>query len=352
MTAVSESPPAAERPVERPRFAFIDNARFWIMLTVVIAHPMFHFISLAPGRAIYIWLNLFMMPAFAMLSGYVSRNFTGTRKQMQRTISTLVIPYLLIEPIYQVFKRHYTGSPDPFVLLSPKWVAWWLAALFVWRMSTPIWRHLRHPILVSIVISLLAPLTEVPNVISMPKVLGMLPFYVIGMYMTMDRFERLSAARVRTASAAFLIAVGVACALYSTSWDVSWTKWRHRYDEPALDSAPLEGIAIRTVLIAVGLLMAFAVVSLTSRKESWMTRFGQRTLYCYLLHGVLVKYLEWETDAFPALRDLGWAGIGITIAGGIVLALLLMTKPVAVAFRPLFESKLDWAFRSRDRLPG
>ena len=83
-----------------------------------------------------------------------------------------------------------------------------------------------------------------------------------------------------------------------------------------------------------------------------MTRFGQRTLYCYLLHGVLVKYLEWETDAFPALRELGSVGISITIAGAIVLALLLMTKPFEVAFRPLFESKLDWAFRSRDRLPG
>jgi fucose 4-O-acetylase-like acetyltransferase len=133
---------------------------------------------------------------------------------------------------------------------------------------------------------------------------------------------------------------------------VSWTKWRHRYDEAALDATPLDGIAIRTVLIAVGILMAFAVVSLTSRKESWMTRFGQRTLYCYLLHGIVVKYLEWETDAFPALRDLGSVGISITIAGAIVVALLLMTKPVAVAFRPLFEAKLDWAFRSRDRLPG
>ena len=351
MTAVSESPPAPERPAESPRFAFIDNARFWIMLMVVIAHPMFYFITLAPGRAIYYWLNLLMMPAFAMLSGYVSRNFRGTPKQIQRTISTLVIPYLLIEPIFQVLKRHYTGSPDPYMLLSPKWVAWWLAALFVWRMSTPIWHHLRHPILVSIVISLLAPLTEVPNVISMPKVLGMLPFYVVGMYMTMERFERLSAARVRVASAAFLVAVGIACALYSTRWDVSWTKWRHRYDEAALDAAPLEGIALRTVLIAVGVLMAFAVVSLASRRESWTTRFGQRTLYCYLLHGFVVVLLAWETDLFPTLRDLGSLGVAITFAGAIILALLLMTKPVAVVFRPLFENSLDWAFRPRERLP-
>lgn len=331
--------------------AFLDNARFWVMLMVVCAHPLFHFISLPSGRAIYFWLNLVMMPTFALLSGYVSRNFEATPKQIQRTVSTLVIPYLLIEPVYQVLQRHYTGSPDPYVLLSPKWVAWWLAALFVWRMSTPIWRYLKHPILVSIIISLLAPLTEVPNVISMPKVLGMLPFYVIGMYMTIDRFQRMATAPGRIASGLFLAGVAVACAFYSRGWDVSWTKWRHRYDEAALDSNAIDGIMIRSLLIVVGLLMAFAVVALVSRKATWMTRFGERTLYAYLLHGFVVFFVLHETNVFPTLRDMGNLGVAITIAGGITLALLLMTKPVATVFRPLFESKLDWMFTPRDKLP-
>lgn len=319
---------------------------------VVIAHPMYHFISLSSGRAIYYWLNLLMMPAFAMVTGYISRNFSATPKEIQRTVSTLVIPYLLIEPLYQVLSRHYTGSPDPYTLLGPKWVAWWLAALFVWRFSTPIWRHLRHPILVSILISLLAPLTEVPNVISMPKVLGMLPFYVIGMFMTMDRFEKLAELRIRIASAAFLTAVAVACALYSTSWDVSWTKWRHRYDEAALNATALEGIALRSVLIAVGVLMSLAVISLASRRESWMTRFGQRTLYCYLLHGFVVFFILHETNIFPRLVAMGGAGVALTVVCSVALALLLMTKPVATAFRPLFENSLNWAFKPRERLPS
>ncbi|HJR89639.1 MAG TPA: acyltransferase family protein [Aeromicrobium sp.] len=351
MTAVTDPQATTVPPAPKPRVAFIDNARFWVMLMVVITHPLFHFITLESGRAIYYWLNLLMMPAFAILSGYVSRNFRGTPKEIQRTVSTLVIPYLLVESTYQVLQRHYTGSPDPYVLLSPKWVAWWLAALFVWRMSTPIWRHLRHPILVSIVISLLAPLTEIPNVIGMPKALGFLPFYVIGMYMTIDRFERLAATRVRIASALFLAGVAAACALYSSGWDVSWTKWRHRYDEAALDVGPIDGITTRAMLLVVGLLMSLAVVSLVSRRASWMTRFGERTLYCYLLHGFVVLFLLHETNLFPTLRALGDLGVLITVAGAIVLGLLLMTKPVAVLFRPLFESNLDWAFRPRESLP-
>ena len=321
------------------------------MVMVVIAHPLFHFISLDLGKAVYYWLNLLMMPAFALLSGYISRNFRGTPKEIQRTISTLVIPYLLVESAYQVLQRHFTGSPDPYMLLSPKWVAWFLAALFIWRLSTPIWRSLRHPILVSIAISLLAPLTEIPNVLAMPKALGFLPFYVIGMYMTMDRFERLAAVRVRIASAAFLVAVAAACVLYSSSWDVSWTKWRHRYGEAALDATPWEGLGARALLIAVGLLMAMAILSLTSWRESWISALGERTLYCYLLHGFVVMLILHETNVFPTLRGMGNLGLAITMGGCVVLALLLMTKPVAVVFRPLFEPNLGWAFSARERLP-
>lgn len=321
------------------------------MILVVIAHPLFHFLSLEPGRALYYWLNLLMMPAFAMLSGYISRNFSGTPKEIQRTVSTLVIPYLLVESAYQVLQRHFTGAPDPYMLLSPKWVAWFLAALFLWRLTTPIWRNLRHPILVSIIVSLIVPLTEVPNVFAIPKALGMLPFYVVGMYMTIERFERLATLRNRILSAATLSAVAVACAIFSGRWDVSWTKWRHRYGEAALDAGPLEGIATRSVLIAVGLVMSFAVISLVSRRDSWMSRCGQRTLYAYLLHGFIVMLLVHETPVFDRLKDLGLLGLCLMIAGAVILAIALMSKPVAVAFRPVFESNLDWAFKPRQRLP-
>jgi fucose 4-O-acetylase-like acetyltransferase len=321
------------------------------MVLVVIGHPLLHFISLQSGRAIYYWMYLFTMPVFALLSGYVSRNYRGTPKEVQRAVSTLVIPYLLVESAYQLLQRHYTGKPDPYMLLSPKWVAWFLAALFIWRLTTPLWRSLRHPIIVSILISLLVPLTEVPNVFALPKTLGMLPFYVVGMYMTLDRFERLAALRARVASAMFLAAVGVACAVFSRHWDISWTKWRHRYGEAALGAAPLEGLLTRSLLITVGLLMSFAILSLVPWRESWTSRFGERTLYCYLLHGFVVYFVLHETHLFADLRDLGNLGLLITIIGGAVLALTLMTKPVATVFKPLFEADLSWAFTQRERLP-
>ncbi|MFL6088596.1 MAG: acyltransferase family protein [Aeromicrobium sp.] len=352
MTAAAGTDQSPESAPSSPRIAYLDNARFWAMILVVVGHPLFHFISLSSGRAVYYWIYLVHMPLFALLSGYISRNFRATPQQIERTVSTLVIPYFLIEPLYQVLHRHYRGTSDPYMLLSPKWIAWFLAALFIWRLSTPIWRNLRHPILVSILISLLVPLTEVPNVLALPKALGMLPFYVIGMHMTMERFQRLSAARVRIVSIVFLAAVATVSALYSRGWDVSWTKWRHRYSESALSVGPWEGMALRSVLIVVGVLMCLAILSLVPWKQSWTSPLGERTLYCYLLHGFVVLLLAEETHVFAELRALGWVGLAVTVAAAAVVAVLLMTKPVAMLFRPLFEANLNWAFKSRDRLPA
>jgi fucose 4-O-acetylase-like acetyltransferase len=351
MTSATETLTPSATPASSPRIAYLDNARFWAMVLVVIGHPMLYFVTLQSGRSIYYWIYLVHMPLFTLLSGYMSRNFRATPDQIQRTISTLVVPYLIIEPIYQVIHRHHSGTPDPYRLLSPQWIAWFLAALLVWRLSTPIWRNLRHPIVVAVIISLLAPLTEVPNVISMPKVLGLLPFYVVGMYMTMDKFERLAAVRVRIAGLAFLAAVGLACALYSDHWLIGWTKWRDRYDEEPLSASPLEGIAVRGLVLLVGMLMCFAILSLIPWAKSWTSDLGGRTIYCYLLHGFVVLFLALETSAFVYLLDLGPVGVVITIAGASLAAVLLMTRPIELAFRFAFEPKLDWLFSPRQSLP-
>lgn len=321
------------------------------MLLVVVGHPMLYFVTLQSGRSVYYWIYLVHMPLFTMLSGYISRNFRATPQQVQRTVSTLVIPYLIIEPLYQVIHRHYNGTPDPYKLLSPQWVAWFLAALLIWRLSTPIWRNLRHPILVAIIISLLVPLTEVPNVFAMPKMFGLLPFYVVGMHMTMDRFERLAAIRVRIASIGYLAAVAVASALYSEHWTLAWTKWRHRYDEDPLLAGPVEGIALRAAVLLVGMLMCFAILSLVPWTTSWRTALGGRTLYCYLLHGFIVLFLAMETNVFPELRHLGPAGVAITVISAAGVAIALMTRPIERIFRFVFEPKLDWAFNPTQALP-
>ena len=343
MTAL-EPLPVITAPTKE-RVAYLDNARYWVMLLVVIGHSLTQFGSMDSARAVYVWIYAFHMPFFILISGYTARRYMGDARQVRRIVSTLVVPYLIVETTLQLISRHYTGEPDPLMILSPQWLAWFLAALFVWRLTTPIWRALRYPITTSIVISLTVGLFELPNVLSLPKILGFLPFYVVGMHMSRERFERLTARPIRIASAIVLLVAFLICYRYSGGWETDWLLWKQRYDESPLSATPIEGMTQRAELLAVGFLLTFAALSLVPKRRSWTTRFGGRTFYCYLLHGYVIVYLTYQFELFDRIEKFGVVAVIGCIVGSTILANLLMTVIFSKVFRPLFEPKLTWLFR-------
>lgn len=343
MSSLDPLPVMTAAPKER--VAYLDNARYWVMLLVVIGHCLTQFVQMDSARAVYVWIYAFHMPFFILISGYTARRYMGDARQVQRIVSTLVVPYLVVEISMQMITRHYTGEPDPYKFLSPQWLGWFMAALFVWRLTTPIWRALRYPITTSIAISLLVGLIEVPNVLALPKILGFLPFYVIGLHMSRERFERLADTRIRVGSALLLMGSFVYCYLYSKSWTLDWLLWKQRYDEDPLGASALEGITQRAELLVVGLVLTFAALSLVPRRRSWTTRLGARTFYCYLLHGYVILLLRYQFGVFDFLEKHGTPAVVLTMVVATIVATLLMTQIVATVFRPIFEPRLRWLFR-------
>jgi fucose 4-O-acetylase-like acetyltransferase len=336
--------PVTTSPIKE-RVAYLDNARYWVMLLVVIGHSLTQFTDMDSARGVYVWIYSFHMPFFILISGYTARGYMGDARQVRRIVSTLVIPYLLVETTMQLITRHYTGEPDPLRILSPQWLAWFMAALFVWRLTTPIWRALRYPITTSILISLLVGLFEVPNVLALPKILGFLPFYVVGLHMSRERFERLADVRIRVASVILLGTALIACYVYSRHWQTDWLLWKQRYDEDPLGATAIGGITQRSELLAVGFVLTFAALSLVPRGRSWTTALGGRTFYCYLIHGYIILLLQHQFDVFDRLDKYGVVAVVGCIIGAAVLANLLMTRPIATLFRPVFEPRLTWLFR-------
>lgn len=343
MSALDPLPVVSSPPKER--VAYLDNARYLVMLLVVIGHSLTQFVAMDSARAVYVWIYAFHMPFFILISGYTARRYVGDARQVRRVVSTLVVPYLIVETSLQLITRHYTGEPNPLRLLSPQWLGWFLAALFVWRLTTPIWRALKYPITTSIVISLLVGLIEVPNVLALPKILGFLPFYVVGLHMTRERFLSLTRTPVRVASAIVLTLAFVICYLYSRNWTTDWLLWKSRYDESPLGATPLEGITQRAELLVVGFVLTFAALALVPRRRSWMTGFGERTFYCYLLHGYVILVLKEQFGVFDALEQYGVVAVIGAMIAAFVLANLLMTQVVKRVFRPVFEPRLTWLFR-------
>ncbi len=75
---------------------------------------------------------------------------------------------------------------------------------------------------------------------------------------------------------------------------------------------------------------------------------GGRTFYCYLLHGYVILLLDLQFDVFDKIDQYGVNAVIVCIIGAFILANLLMTKPVSVVFRPIFEPKLKGLFREAD----
>ncbi|HWV25622.1 MAG TPA: acyltransferase family protein [Aeromicrobium sp.] len=343
MSALEPLPVVTSPP--KKRVAYLDNARYWVMLLVVIGHSLPQYDSVDSARGLYMWIYTFHMPFFILISGYTARRYMGDARQIQRLVSTLIVPYLFIETTMQLILRGYGKGPAHLAILSPAWVGWFLAALVVWRLTTPIWRALRYPIATSIAISLLVGLIEVPNVLGMPKILGFLPFYVVGLHMTRERFLWLTQLRVRLAAAVVLITAFVICQINAQKWTVTWLLWKSRYDEDPLGATAWQGMAQRAELLVIGFLLTFAALSLIPNRRSVLTSLGERTFYCYLLHGYVILLLREQWDVFHNTQHLDVvATIGALILA-VILANLLMTKPVKTVFRPLFEPKLSWLFR-------
>lgn len=342
--------PSTTTPVHQ-RVAYLDNARYWVMLLVVVGHFLTRLLDMDSARGTYTWIYSFHMPFFILISGYTARRYMGDFRQVRRMVSTLIIPYLLVETALQLITQRFENSPKHLQVLSPQWLGWFIAALVVWRLTTPIWRALRYPITTSIIISLVVGLFHVPNVLSLSKVLGFLPFYVVGLHMSRERFNQLADMRIRAVAVVLLLGSFVVCQLYASRWTTAWLLFKQNYSADPLNASPMDGLITRTLLLIIGFTLAFAVLALIPRRRSWTTRLGQRTFYCYLLHGFIILGLDFGFSFWDEIASLG----GIAVIGCVVLALLLgnllMTKPFEVVFRPLFQPRLNWIFRQAAEAP-
>lgn len=349
MSELAPLPVTTSTPKER--VAYLDNARYWVMLLVVIGHSLTEFVVMDSAKGVYTWIYSFHMPFFILISGYTARHYIGDYRQVKRIVSTLIVPYLLVETSLQLITKHYDGSPKHLEILSPQWLGWFLAALFVWRITTPLWRALKYPITTSIVISLLVGLIEVPNVLALPKILGLLPFYVVGLHMNRERFNRLADNRIRIAAVAVLVGTFIWCQVYAHGLTTDWLLWKQRYSEAPLSAGPWEGMFVRAELLAVGFVLTFATLALIPHKKSITTVLGGRTFYCYLLHGYVIILLDRKFTLWEKFKDNGAPAVLGFIVAAVILANILMTKPFATIFRPLFEPRLTWMFRTAEPSP-
>nr|WP_128376944.1 acyltransferase family protein [Streptomyces cavernae] len=341
----ADSPVPDARPT-RERDAFFDNAKYLTIVLVALGHawePLTDHSRTA--EALYMVVYSFHMPAFVLISGYFSRSFDMRPDRLRRLVTGIAVPYVVFEAAYSLFKRWADDDPGhPLSLLDPWYLTWFLIALFVWRLTTPLWKVVRWPVPLALTIAVLASVSpDIGDDLDLQRVLQFLPFFVLGLFMKPEHFQMLRRREVRVLSVPVFLAALVVAYWAAPRMSSAW--FYHRDSAQELGAPWWVGAVMTLALFGCSALLTAAFLSWVPRRHRWFTVLGAGTLYGYLLHGFLVRASRswgWY-DNYDWLRaPLGEVFVSLVAAAVVTL---LCTPPVRRAFRFAMEPKLEWAFK-------
>ncbi|QEU89805.1 acyltransferase family protein [Streptomyces kanamyceticus] len=329
----------------KPRDSFFDNAKYLAIVLVAMGH------AWEPLRgdsrtaaALYMTVYAFHMPAFIVISGYFSRSFDASPGRLRRLVTGIAVPYVLFEVAYTLFKRTAGDDPTyPISLLDPWYLTWFLIALFVWRLTTPLWKIVRWPLPLALAIAALASASpDIGDDLDLQRVLQFLPFFVLGLVLKPEHFRM-----VRRKEARILALPVFAAALafaYVAAPHMS-AAWFYRRDSAQELGAPgWSGAVMTLAMFGCSVVLVACFFAWVPGRRLWFTALGAGTLYGYLLHGFLAKgsrFGDWYEADWP---HTPFGQITVTlIAGAVVTA--LCTPPVQRVFRFAMEPKMEWAFK-------
>ncbi|MDN0200812.1 acyltransferase family protein [Streptomyces sp. S.PNR 29] len=342
---------AASRPAKH-RDAFFDNAKYLAIVLVAVGHA---WEPLRSGdrttTALYMLVYALHMPAFIVIAGYFSRNFDPSPARVKRLVTGVVVPYVVFETAYTLYTRWTDSAPDRAIsLLDPLYLTWFLAALFIWRLTTPLWRHVRWPLPLALAVAMLATLSpSIGEDLDLQRTLQFLPYFVVGLCLKPEHLRLVRRREVR------MLAVPVfVCALAMAYWAVPRMSyaWFYHHDSATELAAPAwYGPLMTLATFGCSMVLVTCFLALVPRRRTWFTALGAGTLYGYLLHGFFAqgaKFWGWY-DPVWIHQPLGEITVTL-VAAALVTA--LCTPPVRRVFRCVMEPGMDWAFRPHTAEPG
>lgn len=307
------------------RDPWFDNAKMALVTLVVVGHALTLLPWTGVNEHLYDFLYAWHVPAFVMVTGYLSRSFTWERHRLVQLVRTVAVPYVLFECALALFRIHVGGERLEDLFRDPHWPLWYLSALFCWRLLTPVLVRLPAALPVAVGVSLAAGLFA-GSTLDLSRVLGLLPFFVAGLLATPERIARLRTPAARGAGALALAVIAVL-----TTWTDRWagTEWLY-YRSPYADLGVPDGeaVLIRAGVLVLGAVGALAFLALVPAIGGWFTRMGAATLVVYLFHGFAVKAAAYA--GFPDwAEDHVALALPLTVAAAVALSFALAWVPVA-----------------------
>lgn len=319
------------------RSARMDNFKCLLMACVVLGH----LLELQEGQPtdyLYLAIYAFHMPLFVWVCGYFAKPAdTGC-------VRSLLLPYVVFQLLYSYLSVCRWQMEEEIKILEPYWLMWFIMALLLWRLLLPLAdvkgiKKQAAVLSVTFGLSLLSGWEhELRFVLSFQRMLALLPLFLLGYYCR--QWQKPIAGwwadlgKTRRNLVRCCLGLGVLLALgliFRYRADIPRECFYYKYPYGKKGGT----VFLRGALLLGSLVWLWFVLSvMPSRPLPLLTRVGRNTLPVYLLHGLVVKELEY-LDVYArvghprVLTLVLWAG----------MLMLFSSPPVEWLFRRCFGSR-------------
>ena len=308
------------------RSCFFDNAKFILILLVVIGHAM-QIIANNPVIAFaYKFIYLFHMPAFIFIAGYF------TKFEKEQKYSNLLILYVIFQTLYcigNIFAAKNAGAQMEF--FEPCWVMWFLVSLITMKLALPYITKFKHPIIISIIVAVLAgyePL--IGSYLSLSRTIVFMPFFLLGYYCNRGHLEKIKNIPAQTALAVVFLSILILFLV--SSFDLGFLFNDRGYE--MMDINHWYAGFFRLAFLIWSMILTVCVLALVPKKQKWYSDFGRRTMQVYLTHGFVLGGLVGLGLANAVTEPVQ---IIVFLMLVTMLTIFLSTQPITYLLAPLLN---------------
>jgi fucose 4-O-acetylase-like acetyltransferase len=280
------------RPASQERSPYWDNARFILIVLVVFGHLCAYVQSQHPWlERINTVMLVWRMPLMAFIAG----TFAHTNRPagwFERLIARLLLPYLLLQATFGWYYHEVLHSAGEFSWLRPVHTLWFLLALFWWHTWLPWISRWPYPLILAVVVALLAgTVSGIGEKWSLSRALVFFPFFFLGHQLAWRQRSPALSWPWPGALCALLLCGGLLTAVLDHQTVLRMAQGAHAYAEiPQIPDG--WGASIRLLIMAMSAILGAAMLSLVPTKRFWWTQLGERTLYIYIFHGIVLRTLN------------------------------------------------------------
>ncbi len=316
------------------REAFFDNAKFVLIFLVVFGHMIQPFTDTKTIEVLYHFIYIFHMPAFILLSGFFAKGI-GEVGYLWSLFRKLIIPYLVFQAIYSVYYLVIGDAGWQTTWYEPHWALWFLVSLFCWHVLLILFKKI--PPIFSMIIAteigiIVGYFNNIGHELSLSRTFVFFPFFLLGYWLTKQQVAQTKHPVVKY-SGLLIISMVILVLAIGPTFSTDWLLGSFSYQDLG---QPVWGGVYRLGVYLLALTLTWSVFAWIPRNTYTWTKFGEQTLYVYLLHGLFIQFFR-EAEWFKVENLFDGLGLAILSMG---IVLLLSSKVVSISFQPFIEGKV------------